>query len=123
MMCDCLLCSIPTICYVRYIKLFVMLSTVLLTTSLSGHILVICCTLSFISEVVKSHLPEFLDWAVQIVASDDSDPTKVNLKLGALSALSAVYKHGKREDLRKAATTVLKVTVIENSFQYYSFIL
>ncbi len=123
MMCDCLLCSIPTICYVRYIKLFVMLSTVLLTTSLSGHILVICCTLSFISEVVKSHLPEFLDWAVQIVASDDSDPTKVNLKLGALSALSAVHKHGKREDLRKAATTVLKVTVIENSFQYYSFIL
>lgn len=123
MMCDCLLCSIPTICYVRYIKLFVMLSTVLLTTSLSGHILVICCTLSFISEVVKSHLPEFLDWAVQIVASDDSDPTKVNLKLGALSALSAVYKHGKREDLRKAATTVLKVKVIENSFQYYSFIL
>jgi len=88
-----------------------------------SFLLVICCTLSFISEVVKSHLPEFLDWAVQIVASDDSDPTKVNLKLGALSALSAVYKHGKREDLRKAATTVLKVTVIENSFQYYSFIL
>ena len=64
-----------------------------------------------IPEVVKSHLPEFLDWAVQIVASDDSDLTKVNLKLGALSALSAVYKHGKREDLRKAATTVLKVAI------------
>jgi hypothetical protein len=61
------------------------------------------------SEVVKSHLPEFLDWAVRIVASENSDLSSVNEKLGALSALSAIYKHGKREDLRAEAATVLKV--------------
>jgi len=65
------------------------------------------------SEVVKSHLPDFLDWAVRIVASKECDPDSVNHQLGALAALSAIYKHGKREDLKTEASTVLKVRLNE----------
>jgi hypothetical protein len=47
---------------------------------------------------------------LQIVASKDTDLGKENEKLGALSVLAAIYKHGKREDLRLEAATVLKVS-------------
>ena len=74
-----------------------------------GHSKLQSCHCFAFAEVVKSHLPDFLDWAVRIVASKECDPDSVSHQLGALAALSAIYKHGKREDLKTEASTVLKV--------------
>jgi hypothetical protein len=62
-------------------------------------------------------MPDFLDWAVRIVASKECDPDSVNHQLGALAALSAIYKHGKREDLKTEASTVLKVRLSRVHFR------
>lgn len=62
-------------------------------------------------EIVVKFLPEFLDWSLQIVATPSKDRTEDVTKMGALKALSAIYKHGKRQDLLKDAPIVLRVVV------------
>ena len=58
-------------------------------------------------EVVPQYLPEFLDWALVIVRGKTKDRLEELLKMGALKSVTAIYKHGKREDLIKYAPTVL----------------
>ena len=56
-------------------------------------------------EIIKlGHLAEFLDWIAQKVASDSSRDFE---KTGALMALAAIYKHGKREDILEYASNIL----------------
>ena len=60
-------------------------------------------------EIVSKFLPEFLDWGCLIVTKNSSDRLDDINKMGALKAIAAIYKHGKREDLLKYAKTILKV--------------
>ena len=60
-------------------------------------------------EIVQKFWPEFLDWALQVISQESSDRMHDLKKIGALKAVCAIYKHGKREDLLKHAPTVLKI--------------
>ena len=60
-------------------------------------------------EIVTKLMPEFLDWSMQIIVSKGKDRLDDIAKMGALKSVAYIYKHGKREDLLKYASTVLKV--------------
>ena len=60
-------------------------------------------------EIVTKYLPEFLDWALQIISKESKDRSDDICKMGALKSVAAIYKHGKREDLLKYAPTILKI--------------
>ena len=60
-------------------------------------------------EIVQKFWPEFLDWALQVISQESSDRMHDLKKIGAMKAVCAIYKHGKREDLLKHASTVLKI--------------
>ena len=58
-------------------------------------------------EIVKlGHLAEFLDWIAQQV---NNKSTTESGKTGALLALAAVFKHGKREDILEHAPRILTI--------------
>ena len=63
----------------------------------------------FVFLSVQKFWPEFLDWALQVISQESSDRMHDLKKIGALKAVCAIYKHGKREDLLKHAPTVLKI--------------
>ena len=56
-------------------------------------------------------LPSFLDWAVQAMSSPSSMDGDIT---GALTALCAVMKHGKREDLMEDAPNILTSLLAAN---------
>ena len=61
-------------------------------------------------EIVKlGHLAEFLDWIAQKLSMDTS--TEFG-KTGALLALAAIYKHGKRQDILQYASSMLRVVTM-----------
>ena len=60
-------------------------------------------------EIVTKLMPEFLDWSMQIIVNKGKDRIDDIAKMGALKSVAYIYKHGKREDLLKYASTVLKV--------------
>ena len=58
-------------------------------------------------EIIKlGHLADFLDWIAQKIVSNDSTDFE---KTGALMALAAIYKHGKREDILEYAPNILSL--------------
>jgi len=57
-------------------------------------------------EIQKQYLSEFFTWALQCVSA--SNNTSEPLRLGALKALAAVHKQGKRDDLLPHASDLLK---------------
>ena len=69
-------------------------------------------------EIVSKYLPEFLDWALQIITKKSTDRMDDVTKMGALKSVAAIYKYGKREDLLKYASTVLKTIQVSLNFFY-----
>ncbi|KAK3089885.1 hypothetical protein FSP39_007355 [Pinctada imbricata] len=61
-------------------------------------------------DVKQRKLPEFLDWALQILHSSDVETMIGCSKVtGILTMLALLFKHGKREDLLQYASMVKKV--------------
>ena len=61
---------------------------------------------------MKKYLPEFLDWAMQMICKKESPDM---MKMGALKALAAIYKQGKRDDLLQYSPNLLK-HILEQKF-------
>lgn len=56
-------------------------------------------------DIMKKYLPEFLDWALEKICSKDSSDY---IKMGALKAVAAIYKQGKRDDLLQYSSNLLE---------------
>ena len=61
---------------------------------------------------MKKYLPEFLDWAMKNVCKKDNPDM---LKMGALKAIAAIYKQGKRDDLLQYSANLLE-HIMEEKF-------
>lgn len=60
-------------------------------------------------DVKSSHLPPFLDWAMQVLHNNDMASFKSQRTvLGVMSMLALLFKHGKREDLLPFSSVILK---------------
>ena len=56
-------------------------------------------------DLMKKYLPEFLDWAMNNICKKDNPDM---LKMGALKAVAAIYKQGKRDDLLQYSPNLLR---------------
>ncbi|KAG1714374.1 Tubulin-specific chaperone D [Nymphon striatum] len=65
-------------------------------------------------DVKQTHLPQFIDWCLQSVMSEKDNSISMNSQAGTLSALSQLFKHGKREDVIDYSDPVLKIIIQSN---------
>ncbi len=72
-------------------------------------------------------MPEFLDWTMKAVVVDKarsmSDPRSEVTRSGALKALAAVHKQGKRDDLLKYSDQLLELVVKQELKKHHNVLL